>query len=154
MAFDSLLSHVPVIKENIHSIRTDIEPEDAAAEYEKLLHDYFPDRDHSFDLVLLGMGSNAHTLSLFPGYPVISEKEKWVESFFLREEQMIRVTLTAPVVNAAAHIIFLVSGADKAAALQQVLSLEYDPGLYPAQVIQPGTGELSWWVDEAAAVYL
>jgi 6-phosphogluconolactonase len=154
MVFDALLFHVPVNRENIHIIRTDIEPEDAAAEYEKLLHDYFAGRDHSFDLVLLGMGNNAHTLSLFPGYSVVTEKEKWVVSFRLREEQITRVTLTAPVVNAAAHIIFLVSGADKAHALQQVFSAEYNPELYPAQVIQPYTGELYWWVDEAAAVDL
>ena len=154
MAFDTLLNHVPVNKENIHLIRTDIGPEDAASEYEKVLQNYFPDKSHSFDLVLLGMGNNAHTLSLFPGYSVVMEKEKWVSTFFLREEQINRVTLTAPVINAAACIIFLVSGADKAAALHQVLSQEYDPGLYPSQVIQPFTGELFWWVDEAAAVDL
>jgi 6-phosphogluconolactonase len=154
MAFDALLSHVPVNKKNIHMIRTDIEPEDAASEYEKLLHNYFPDRDHSFDLVLLGMGNNAHTLSLFPGYSVVMEKEKWVVSFDLREEHIYRVTMTAPVINAAARIIFLISGTDKATALQQVLSQEYDPELYPAQAIQPTTGELFWWVDEAAAVNL
>ena len=154
MAFDTLLNHVPVNKENIHLIRTDIKPEDAAAEYEKVLQNYFPDKSHSFDLVLLGMGNNAHTLSLFPGYSVVMEKEKWVSTFFLREEQINRVTLTAPVINAAACIIFLVSGADKAAALHQVLSQEYDPGLYPSQVIQPYTGELFWWIDEAAAVDL
>ena len=154
MAFDTLLNHVPVNKENIHLIRTDIKPEDAAAEYEKVLQNYFPDKSPSFDLVLLGMGNNAHTLSLFPGYSVVMEKEKWVSTFFLREEQINRVTLTAPVINAAACIIFLVSGADKAAALHQVLSQEYDPGLYPSQVIQPFTGELFWWIDEAAAVDL
>ena len=154
MAFDTLLNHVPVNKENIHLIRTDIKPEDAAAEYEKVLQNYFPDKSHSFDLVLLGMGNNAHTLSLFPGYSVVMEKEKWVSTFFLREEQINRVTLTAPVINAAACILFLVSGADKAAALHQVLSQEYDPGLYPSQVIQPFTGELFWWIDEGAAVDL
>ena len=154
MAFDTLLNHVPVNKENIHMIRTDIGPEDAASEYEKVLQNYFPDKSHSFDLVLLGMGNNAHTLSLFPGYSVVMEKEKWVSTFFLREEQINRVTLTAPVINAAACILFLVSGADKAAALHQVLSQEYDPGLYPSQVIQPFTGELFWWIDEGAAVDL
>jgi 6-phosphogluconolactonase len=154
LAVDSLLDHVPAKKENIHLIRTDIKPEDAAVEYEKLLHTYFPDRNHSFDLALLGMGDNAHTLSLFPGYPVVLEKEKWVVSFWLQEQQMHRITLTAPVINAAARIIFLVSGGDKATALHHVLSEEYNPELYPAQVIQPYCGELFWWVDEAAAVNL
>jgi 6-phosphogluconolactonase len=154
MAFDVLLNHVPVKKENIHIISTDIKPEDAAIEYEKLLHLYFPDRNHSFDLVLLGMGDNAHTLSLFPGYSVVLEKEKWVVSFWLQEQQMHRITLTAPVINAATRIIFLVSGSGKAVALQQVLSREYHPEFYPSQVIQPYFGELFWWVDEAAAVNL
>jgi 6-phosphogluconolactonase len=154
MAFDTLLSHVPVKKENIHIVRTDIEPESSVTEYEKLLHKYFPDRNHTFDLVLLGIGNNAHTLSLFPGYSVVSEKEKWVATFLLQEQQMHRITLTAPVINAAARIIFLVSGAGKAAALHHVLSKEYNPELYPSQVIQPYTGELYWWVDEAAAVDL
>jgi 6-phosphogluconolactonase len=154
MAFDALLDHVPVKKENIHIVRTDIRPEDAAVEYEKLLQNYFPDPAHTFDLVLLGMGDNAHTLSLFPGYSVVTEKEKWVASFFLQEQQMHRVTLTAPVINAAARIIFLVSGGDKAAALHHVLSDEYDPELYPAQIIRPYFGDLFWWVDEAAAVNL
>jgi 6-phosphogluconolactonase len=154
MTFDALLNHVPVKKENIHIIRTDMNPEDAAIEYEKILHDYFPDGNHTFDLVLLGMGDNAHTLSLFPGYNVVVEKEKWVVSFFLKEQQMQRITLTAPVINAAVRIIFLVSGGDKAGALHHVLSDEYNPDLYPSQIIQPYTGELFWWVDEAAAVNL
>jgi 6-phosphogluconolactonase len=154
MAFDTLLANVPVNKENIHIIRTDIEPENAAAEYEKLLHNYFPDSNHTFDLVLLGMGDNAHTLSLFPGYNVVKEEEKWVVSYFLKEQQMQRITLTAPVINAATRIVFLVGGGDKAAALHHVLSDVYDPELYPAQVIQPYFGELYWWIDEAAAVDL
>ncbi len=154
IAFDNLLSHVPVVKENIHTIRTDIEPEVSAIEYEKLLHDYFHNRNHSFDLVLLGMGGDAHILSLFPGYEVVQEKEKWVSTFYLEEQKMIRITLTAPVINAAGCIVFLVSGSDKAAAVQNVLAGEHNPDLYPAQVIQPFKGELYWWLDEAAAADL
>ena len=151
MAFDSLLNHVPVTRENIHIIRTDIKPEDAAADYEKLLHQYFPDTLHTFDLSLLGMGDNAHTLSLFPGYPVIKEKETWVSSIFLKEQKMYRITLTPPVINASAAVIFLVSGVEKAAALRLVLSADYDPDQYPSQIIQPYQGKLIWWVDKAAA---
>ena len=150
MAFDSLLNHVPVKKENIHIIRTDIDARESASNYEEILHRYFPDNNHSFDLVLLGMGDNAHTLSLFPGYNVVHEKEKWVRSFYLKEQEMYRITLTSPVVNAANRIVFLVSGGDKAAALYHVLSTERNPDLYPSQVIQPYNGELYWWVDELA----
>ena len=151
MAFDNLLDHVPVIKENIHVMRTDIEPTAAAIEYGKTLRHYFTDGNKTFDLVMLGMGDNAHTLSLFPGYDVVNEKEKWVESFYLTEQEMYRITLTAPVVNAAGLVVFLVSGADKAAALQHVLAGEHEPDLYPAQIIQPYNGQMYWWVDEAAA---
>ena len=154
MVFDNLLNHVPVVKENIHIIRTDIEPELSAIEYEKLLHEYFPDIDKTFDLVLLGMGDNAHTLSLFPGYDVVQEKERWVQSFYLEEQKMVRITLTAPVVNAAGCIVFLVSGSDKAAAVQHVLAGEHEPDLYPSQIIQPFKGELYWWIDKAAGADL
>jgi 6-phosphogluconolactonase len=151
MAFENLLDHVPVLKNQIHMMRTDIEPEAAAAEYETLLHEYFPDSNHTFDLVLLGLGDNSHTLSLFPGYDIIKEKKDWVKSFYLKEQKMYRITLTAPVVNAAGRVAFLVSGSDKAAALYHVLSDKHNPDLYPAQVIQPYNDELYWWADKAAA---
>ncbi|HYM94932.1 MAG TPA: 6-phosphogluconolactonase, partial [Chitinophagaceae bacterium] len=144
MAFDALLDHVPVSKEQIHIMRTDIEPEVSASHYEKLLHQYFPDANHTFDLILLGMGDNAHTLSLFPGYAVVNEKNNWVRSFYLKEQDMYRITLTAPVVNAAGCIAFLVCGSDKTAALYNVFTKEYNPGLYPSQVIQPYNDELYW----------
>ena len=154
MAFDNLLDHVPVLKENIHVMRTDIDPTASAIEYEKILHGYFPDKNKTFDLVMLGIGDNAHTLSLFPGYDVVNEKKKWVSSFYLTEQEMYRITLTAPVINAAGMVVFLVSGADKAGALQHVLAGEHEPDLYPSQIIQPYNGELFWWVDEAAAADL
>jgi 6-phosphogluconolactonase len=151
MAFDNLLDHLPVDKKHIHLMRTDIEPEAAATEYEQLLQHYFPNKQHTFDLVLLGLGDNAHTLSLFPGYPVVQEKEHWVRSFFLEEQEMYRITLTAPVVNHAAAVAFLVTGADKAVALQQVIHGKYEPEVYPAQLIKPVNGNIRWWIDEAAA---
>jgi 6-phosphogluconolactonase len=154
MAFENILDHVPVTKEQIHRIRTDLEPETSVTEYEKLLHQYFPDINHSFDLVLLGMGDNAHTLSLFPGYAAVQEKKNWVNAFYLDEQKMVRITLTAPVVNAAGRVAFLVSGGDKAAALYHVLTGEYNPDQYPSQIIQPFNDELYWFVDDAAAADL
>lgn len=153
MAFDNLLSHVPVVKDNIHIIRTNAEPEASSEEYEKNLHQYFPDKTNTFDLVLLGVGDDAHTLSLFPGYEVVLEKERWVRSFFLKEQKMYRITLTAPVINAAKCVLFLASGRNKAVALHHVLAGAYNPNLYPSQVIKPANGELYWWIDEAAAAY-
>ena len=154
MAFDTLLDHIPVIKDQIHIIRTDIDPETSALDYEKILRRYFPDKNHTFDLVLLGLGDNAHTLSLFPGHLEIDEKSKWVKSIYLREENMYRITMTAPVVNAAACVAFLISGHEKMTALYNVFCKEHNPILYPAQIIQPYNDELYWRVDEAAAADL
>lgn len=156
MAFDTLLKHVPVPAAQIHVMRTDIEPEASAAAYENILADYFTTDDpdsNSFDLVLLGMGDDGHTLSLFPGTHVMHIEDRFTASLFLKQQDMYRITLTAPIVNRAACVAFLVSGAGKAPALQQVIEGDYQPDLYPSQVIQPN-GELHWFVDEAAAANL
>ena len=97
------------------------------------------------------MGDNAHTLSLFPGYANIHEHERWVMSFFLKEQDMHRITLTTRIVNMSARVAFLVAGADKASPLFQVLYGEHDPDLYPAQLIQPYAAAPYWFIDEAAA---
>lgn len=185
MAFDTLLSHVPVPKSQIHVMRTEIGPEASADEYEKILKEYFPKAAsfelraasgepsylsqgdsypntshgsqltaHSFDLVLLGLGDNAHTLSLFPGEEIVHEKHYWVRSVFVKEANMQRITLTAPVVNLSKRIAFLVSGQGKADAVSHVLMNDYMPDLYPAQVIKPVQGELFWFLDEPAAARL
>jgi 6-phosphogluconolactonase len=162
MAFDVLLDHVPIPLAQIHKMRTDIEPDLSAKQYEKILHQYFfpPVEDSqltshfshlTFDLVLLGLGDNAHTLSLFPGYEMIHEKNAWVLPVFLTEQNMHRITLTAPVVNLSKQIVFLVSGQDKADAVSHVLLNDYTPDLYPAQLIKPLSGEVYWFMDEAAA---
>lgn len=156
MAFDTLLNHVPIPAAQIHVMRTDIEPAAAAAAYASILVDYFTTSDPdstSFDLVLLGMGDDGHTLSLFPGTHVMHIEDSLTTSFFLEQQDMYRITLTAPIVNRAACVAFLVSGAAKAPALKQVLEGDYQPDLYPSQVIQPN-GELHWFVDEAAAANL
>lgn len=152
MAYETLLNHVPVPSHQIHIMRTDIEPEDAALEYEKILHLYFDKTPTSFDLVLLGMGDDGHTLSLFPGTEVVHEKNAWTKAFFLEAQQMHRITLTAPVVNKSAAIVFLAAGSNKSATLKQVVKGTYQPDRYPSQLICPQNGELHWFVDEAAAL--
>jgi len=157
MAFDTLLDHVPVPKEQIHVMRTDIQPEASAEEYEKILNRYFPvtvPASTTFDLVLLGMGDDGHTLSLFPGTRVMHIENKSVTSLFLKQQDMYRITLTAPIVNRAACVVFLVSGSGKAAALKEVIEGDYQPDLYPSQVIKPLNGELHWFLDKAAAANL
>lgn len=151
MACDTLLYKVGVPEDNIHVMRTDIEPEAAAKEYELVLQQFFKRNEKSFDLVLLGMGDDGHTLSLFPGTEVVHEKKAWVKAFFLDAQDMYRITLTAPVVNNAAAVVFLATGNGKALTLQGVIEGEFKPDTYPSQVIKPTEGELHWFIDEAAA---
>lgn len=154
MAYDTLLNHVPVAPSHIHVMRTDMDPENSASEYERLLRRYFDETGPTFDLVLLGMGDDGHTLSLFPGTAVIYEETKWATAYFLKAQSMYRITLTAPVVNRAAKVAFLATGPGKAAALKEVIEGDYLPDTYPSQVIDPIEGELHWFVDEAAAARL
>jgi 6-phosphogluconolactonase len=153
MAFDTLLDFVPVPREQIHVMRTDISPEQSAAEYEKILHHYFDNTPYGFDLVLLGMGDDGHTLSLFPGMPIVHETEAWAKSFWLPAQDMSRITLTKTIANRSAAVAFLTEGSKKAHALKEVLEGAYDPDHYPSQEIRP-SGELHWFVDEAAAANL
>ncbi len=156
MAYDTLLNHVPVPKDQIHIMQTDnISPEDSAIAYEKILHQYFDGSRYTFDLILLGMGDDGHTLSLFPGNKaVIFEQEKWCLSLWLEAQKMYRVTLTHPVANNSAQIVFLTAGNNKAKALKEVLYGDYDAETYPAQTIHATKGKLHWFIDEAAASLL
>ncbi len=158
MAYDTLLGHVYTPEDQIHVWQTDLEPEAAAADYDRILHDYFSEASPentspTFDLVLLGMGDDGHTLSLFPGTEVVHEQTAWTNAYFLTQQNMFRLTLTAPVVNRASCVLFLVAGPKKAEPLKEVLEGTYNPDKYPSQVIKP-TGELVWLVDEKAAELL
>jgi 6-phosphogluconolactonase len=165
MAYDTLLNFVNVPPSQVHVMRTDITPEQSAIEYEKILHQYFDEIPgspsgtttpllNSFDLVLLGMGDDGHTLSLFPGTEIVHEEKAWVKAFFLPAQDMYRITLTKTIVNRAAHVAFLTTGPGKTQALKEVMKGAYNPDLYPSQEIKPVNGELHWFVDEAAAAAL
>ncbi|QJD80169.1 6-phosphogluconolactonase [Spirosoma rhododendri] len=154
MAYDTLLGHVYTPEDQIHVWKTDLEPQEAAADYDRTLHEYFGETGESFDLVLLGMGDDGHTLSLFPGTEVVHEKTAWTAAYFLTKQDMYRLTLTAPIVNRAKCVLFLVAGPKKAAPLKEVLKGAYNPDLYPSQEIKPTDGELIWLVDEKAAADL
>lgn len=153
MVFDTLLNFVPVPKEQIHIMQTEnISPEKSAEAYEKILDQYFLKSPNTFDLIILGMGDDAHTLSLFPGKTeVIFEEKRQAVSLWLESQNMYRITLTHPIANKASVIVFLASGNKKAKALAHVLNGNYDPALYPSQIINPVNGELHWFVDKEAA---
>jgi 6-phosphogluconolactonase len=129
-------------------------PEGAARRYETLLREFFGGGPPRLDLVFLGLGANGHTASLFPQSPVLKERERWVAAVQLTEAEPYRVTLTAPLLNQAAAVAFLVAGPSKAGVLKEVLHGPYEPDRLPAQLIRPEFGELLWLVDEAAAAHL
>ncbi|PWJ58480.1 6-phosphogluconolactonase [Dyadobacter jejuensis] len=154
MAFDELLSLVPVRPDQVHRMQTELSPAEAVADYTQVLKGYFKETGPTFDLVLLGMGEDGHTLSLFPGTEVIEEKDKWVDSYFLEPQQMVRITLTAPIVNRAATVAFALAGAGKAPALKEVLEGPPNRTQYPSQIINPERGNLLWFIDKNASSLL
>jgi 6-phosphogluconolactonase len=150
MAYQSLLNHVPLPAAQIHQIQCAHSPEQTASEYEALLRGFFAGGPPRFDLILLGLGENGHVASLFPGTPVIDERERWVAEVFVAEQAMWRVTLTATLINQAAAIAFLVSGSAKAQTLRRVLEEPREPHNLPAQLIWPTDGKLYWMIDRQA----
>lgn len=149
MAHEALFNRVPIPPKQLHILRTDVNPESAAGDYETLLRNFFAESPVTFDLVLLGLGDDGHTLSLFPGTEVVEEDVVWVRTVFLENQQQFRLTLTAPVVNRAACVAFLVTGGGKAGVVNAVV---HGPeGFFPAQRIHPDNGNLHWFLDEAAA---
>lgn len=153
MAFDNLLNHVSVPAKQIFRMNSEISPEKAADAYEKQIKQHFGDAVPSFDLILLGIGRDGHTASIFPGSDVVHERKKWVSTGYNSEQGTTRITLTAPLLNKAKHIFFAVFGKDKSITLSDVLKGKFNPELLPAQLIQPEQGELSWYVDEGAAKF-
>jgi len=147
MARETLLDHVSCPASNIHAMPTHIAPpEAAAAAYEETLRAHFGDAPPRFDLVLLGLGADGHTASLFPKSDALEERTRWVVATMAPVEPAIRLTLTMPVLNQAASLFVLVAGSDKAEALRRVRSGTADPTIYPAAGLKPIDGRLMWWV--------
>jgi 6-phosphogluconolactonase len=151
MAKEVLLDRVPIPPQQIHRIRGEDQPEKAAAEYEREIRVLLGSEQSPLDLVLLGLGEDGHTASLFPGQPAVHETELWVVSVPAPSGGLWRVTLTPAVLNRARNVTFVVSGAAKAPVLEQVLEGPFAPDLLPAQAIHPAQGLLMWMLDERAA---
>jgi 6-phosphogluconolactonase len=154
MANEAMLARLPVPPANIHRIKSEYQDaKQAADEYEQQLRHFFQLRAGEFprfDLVLLGMGPDGHTASLFPDTAALGERERLVVANWVAKFNAYRITMTVPVLNQAACVIFLVSGEEKAEMLRTVLRGD-QAELYPSQLIRPVKGELLWLVDAAAA---
>ena len=136
---------------NIFYIKTAVPPGESAKKYSQRILSYFKNNPVRFDLILLGLGDNAHTASLFPHTPVLKEKKALVSAVYIQELSSYRITMTAALINEAHAISFLVYGDAKANAVHDVLEGEKDFETYPAQLIIPEDGVLHWFLDEDAA---
>jgi 6-phosphogluconolactonase len=155
MAYEAMLAHVPVKRTQILRMAGEkSNAAEAAQEYEDILDELYGVNTPDLDLILLGLGEDGHTASLFPHSPALKETERLVAAPWVEKLNCYRITLTLPVLNNGVSVMFLVSGSGKAAILKEVLETESDAERYPAQAISPENGKLIWLVDEAAASLL
>ncbi len=155
MTREQLLDHVPIPAAQIHRIPAELPDHEAAADaYAATLREVFacePGALPRFDLIHLGLGTEGHTASLFPGSPALGERERLVAAPWVAKLDAWRITLTPPVLNAAREVQFLVAGKEKAAIVREILHAPYDPETFPAQIVAPTAGRLLWLLDAAAA---
>lgn len=156
MAYEAFLKNLSIPDANIHRMRgEDPDPHAAAREYEEIIRAHYGlewgDSPPSFDLVLLGIGPDGHTASLFPETPALYESDRWVVAQFVPQLKSWRLTLTPLILNRARQVLFLVTGAAKAKTLAEVLEGPYRPYQLPAQLIRPVQGQLLWLIDQDAA---
>lgn len=152
MANEALLAHVPVPENNVHRIPSENpNAAEAAGDYERTLIEVTNSSLPRLDLILLGLGPDGHTASIFPGSQVLNETERLVAAPWVEKLKTYRITMTLPLINNAAAVMFLVSGADKAEIVREVLE---GPKQYPAQYVNPTNGEFLWMLDKDAAAKL
>jgi len=153
MAHEVLLSKIQIPAPQVHHMPADTPDREAAslAYTQEMQHVFGTNGIPNFDLIQLGMGPEGHTASLFPHQPSLHETERLVIPVSVPKPPPDRLTFTPPILNAARNVLFLVTGADKADALHAVLEGEYNPDEYPAQIVRPPNGEVTWMVDTAAA---
>jgi len=151
-AFDTFVSKVALPDKNIHRIRGEEAPDRAAKDYEEEIRRFFGEGERPrFDLIVLGMGEDGHTASLFPGSKSLEETVRLAIPVYLEEAKKNRITLTLPVLNNADRILFLVTGASKAGVLSEILGDGEKKKVFPAGLIRPAHGAITWLIDHEAA---
>jgi len=156
MARETLLSKLPIPGAHIFRMHGEIpDANQAAGLYEQVLREFFHPHQEAFprlDFILLGMGPDGHTASLFPGTPALKEQQCWVAGNWVEQHSTFRITFTYPVINNAANVMFLIKGADKAEMVRKALK---DPSAnLPCQGVKPANGQLMWYLDQAAGARL
>jgi 6-phosphogluconolactonase len=151
MVEQALFNPLRISSDHIFNIDTSYPPVEAARKYTETIAAHFNKKPIQFDLILLGLGDNSHTASLFPFTEILNANTASVKAVYLIEENVYRISMTAPMINQAKNIAFLVFGEKKAEAVQAVINGEYDPEQFPAQLIKPINGNLHWFLDDKAA---
>ena len=155
MAHEALLSHLPISKAHIHRVHGELhDAQTIADQYEAVLRKQFDVSEPEiprFDVILLGMGTDGHTASLFPGTQAVQETHRLVVASWVEKVRTYRITFTPVLLNHARQVTFLVRGSEKAKTLHAVLDGPFQPDALPAQIIRPRAGTLTWFVDQAAA---
>ena len=152
MVNEAMFSRVSIPANNIHRIPAENPvAEEVAKAYESDLHKFFGEAIPAFDLILLGIGEEGHTASLFPYSPALNETARMVAAPFVEKLNAYRITMTLPVLNNGKSVVFLVTGASKAEIIREVINTKPDPEQYPVQAISPTNGAVSWFMDKAAA---
>lgn len=154
MAARALFEPLGIGSSKINYIPTELKPEKAAKDYADRISRHFKGQPIRFDIILLGLGEDAHTASLFPQTKVLYEHDPVVSAIFVEKLQSYRITMTPSAINAAHAVAFLVYGENKALAAKKVIQREGNPFDYPAQLVSPENGSLDWYLDESAASFL
>jgi len=150
LAYDELISNIWIPCANVHRIKGELSPEEAAQYYEADMKKHFGEDLPVFDLILLGVGADGHTASLFPGSEILREKQRLALPVFSDTALHWRVTLTLPVLNVAKRVLFLVSGRSKAGIVSSLIGRKEIKG-YPAAMVKPSAGNITWLLDRDAA---
>jgi 6-phosphogluconolactonase len=152
MVRTALLDHLPVCPDQVHPIACNESPQRSADQYEAELRVYFNDAPLTFDLALLGLGEDGHIASLLPGSAALAEHRRWTAVTRRAGEEFSRITLTAPLLNQAALVLFMVTGSAKARVLKAIMGGGVDHPMLPAQLVRPLSGDLRWFVDREAGI--
>lgn len=154
-AYKEFISKVPLPNANIHRIKGEEDPVGEARRYEEEIINFFNTKDiPSFDLILLGLGEDGHTASLFPGSEALNERKRIAVPIFMKDKNASRITLTLQVLNNAKTVIFMVSGSAKSRILTEIIGNGRKKKLYPAGRVSPSSGSLIWLIDKKAAAGL
>lgn len=146
-----LISHIRIATQNVHRIQAESSPERGASEYEEILRTALGPGERRFDLMLLGIGSDGHTASLFPSTAALDEEERWVRAVYVPRLNSWRVTLTFPAINSGREVLLFASGESKSAIVERALTAKAPTKEIPVTLVHPGDGPLRWRVEKRAA---